>query len=273
MALSPPPADRPHAFRHILAGALALSVIVLGAGGVPAQDAPIPPADEVAPWGRDTKPDLLNGQYVVTSGGSAAHKGACLYCHGADGAGDGVSAAARLAGQHLGYLRKQLHGYARESRPHPIMTPIAQALTEAEILDVSAYYAAQSAPPATPDLPPVPDPVIEQARRLALEGDPARGLRPCAVCHGEEGQGNAPAIPYLAGQWASVIELQLILWQEGVRENDPLNSMERVAARLTREEMRALALYYAGLPPPDGGKPDLPAPTSTPASATADGTG
>ncbi|WP_119679774.1 c-type cytochrome [Indioceanicola profundi] len=244
----PPPARRKPvrlSARRVLAG-LTLLATGLAAAGSLAQHAPIPPAGKVEPSGRGpTEPDLMNGQYVMTSGGSAGHKGACLYCHGALGEGDGASAVPRLAGLPTGYLRKQMHGYARGTRPNEAMTPIAMALTEAEILDVSAYFEAQT--PPFPPPPPAPPEMLEQARRLALEGDPQRGLRPCAACHGQEGEGAPPAIPYLAGQWASVIEGQLMLWRNGVRNNDPLNSMRRAALLLTYEEIQALSLYYAGL--------------------------
>ena len=66
----------------------------------------------------------------------------CAACHGPDG----NSAAAdfpRVAGQHADYLAKALRDYKSGARKDPVMSGFANALTEKDIEDVTAYFAAQ----------------------------------------------------------------------------------------------------------------------------------
>jgi cytochrome c553 len=59
-----------------------------------------------------------------------------------------------------------------------------------------------------------------------------------------------PSSPSLAGQFAPYTELQFRFWKEGRRRNSPLGVMEHIARQLSDEEVRALAAYFAALPPP-----------------------
>jgi cytochrome c553 len=68
---------------------------------------------------------------------------ACAACHGADGnSADGTIPT--LAAQHEGYLIKVLNDYRTGKRSNPIMNGMAAALSEADIRDISAFYASQS---------------------------------------------------------------------------------------------------------------------------------
>ena len=68
----------------------------------------------------------------------------------------------------------------------------------------------------------------------------------CEACHGANVV-QQPLYPILAGQTSRYLYLQLRDFQAG-RRSDPL--MSPLAADLTREEMRELADFYAGRPPP-----------------------
>lgn len=64
----------------------------------------------------------------------------CAACHGANG----ISANAlwpNLAGQKEGYLAKQLKAFKSGDRKDPIMGSMAGRLSEADIANVSAYFA------------------------------------------------------------------------------------------------------------------------------------
>ena len=66
----------------------------------------------------------------------------CAACHGADG----NSAAAdfpKIAGQHYDYLVKAMNDYKSGKRKNPIMGPQAAPLSQRDIEDLSAYFAAQ----------------------------------------------------------------------------------------------------------------------------------
>lgn len=190
------------------------------------------------------------GELVALSGGGAGARNACFSCHGLDGQGDGDSVP-RLAGMDVGYLQKQMQDYADDLRPDPVMTPIAKRLTEDERRAVVAWYAAMPAP-------------VNEARRevrvpaVYLEGDAARGIIPCASCHGDNGQGAGPGNPALAGQPAAYTLEQFRRWKRTDRRNDPRGVMTAAVAPLTSGEMVAIAAWLETRSPsrsPDSGGP------------------
>jgi cytochrome c553 len=172
---------------------------------------------------------------------------ACMSCHGLDGRGDGSAAFPRLTGQSGWYLYKQLKDYAAGTRPNDIMSPIARELSDAQMEDVAAYYAAQMAD----SFPPWPaDPLtIQRGGALSAVGSASRGIQACVNCHGPAGRGLPPVYPYLAGQYAGYLAAQLRLWQTNVRKNDPLAVMEAIAKRMTPEDIDAVTTYFAHVPP------------------------
>lgn len=244
--------------------ALALSagaiVLVLAVGAQPSlQRGQAPPTpDSPVPSGATAPaPDPLfvafrgdpqAGQRVVMGASGAGVASACFSCHGLQGEGDRGGAFPRLAAQPAYYLYKQLNSYADGTRPNDVMTPIAIKLSEAERRDVAAYYAAAQAgfrPPPGGDAT-----ALQLGGSIAAVGSPARGVQACIGCHGPGGSGLPPDTPYLAGLGAPYMELQLQLWAQGQRRNDPLGVMADVARRLTPEERRAVSLYFAALQPP-----------------------
>lgn len=189
-----------------------------------------------------------SGQRAVNGATRAGPGAACFNCHGMNGEGDAAGGFPRLAGLPAFYLAKQLDNYADGSRPNEVMTPIAVQLTEAQRRNIGVYYATLSAA-----LAPVRDrnaELVQQGATLAALGSPARGVQACANCHGPQGIGMPPDVPYLAGQNAQYMELQLQRWHEGRRTNDILGVMRDVATRLSAEERRAVSQYYASLPAP-----------------------
>lgn len=64
----------------------------------------------------------------------------------------------------------------------------------------------------------------------------------CAACHGPDGNSTNPQYPKLAGQTARYLYLQLKDFKEG-RRSDP--QMSPMAANLSKEDMHALADYFA----------------------------
>lgn len=75
----------------------------------------------------------------------------CAACHGADG--KAVQAIyPHLAGQYANYLEQSLKEYRDGTRKNPIMAGQAAALTDADIRQLAAYYAAQPGPLYTPSI-------------------------------------------------------------------------------------------------------------------------
>lgn len=188
------------------------------------------------------------GELVALSGGGAGARNACFSCHGLAGQGDGDSVP-RLAGLDVGYLQKQMQDYADDIRHDPVMTPIAQRLTDGERRSVVAWYATMPAPaPAATNATPAP--------AIYLRGDPNRGVVACASCHGSEGQGAGPGNAALAGQPAAYTLEQLRRWKRTDRRNDPRGVMTAAVAPLTEDEMAAIAAWLATRSParaPDSG--------------------
>ncbi len=65
----------------------------------------------------------------------------------------------------------------------------------------------------------------------------------CAACHGEAGaKPIVPTYPVLAGQYANYLEHSLHEYQDGRRKNAVMAAQ---AATLTKQEIKALSLYFA----------------------------
>jgi cytochrome c553 len=69
----------------------------------------------------------------------------------------------------------------------------------------------------------------------------------CVACHGEDGRATIAVNPILAGQTARYLYLQIRDFQEG-RRSDP--QMSPMVKDLTREEVQALANWFAQQTPP-----------------------
>jgi cytochrome c553 len=76
----------------------------------------------------------------------------CQGCHGIPGyktAFPSVYNVPKLGGQHAGYIIKALQRYKAGERSHPTMRAIAAGLSDQDMADLAAYYAADSAKTAS----------------------------------------------------------------------------------------------------------------------------
>jgi len=71
-----------------------------------------------------------------------AKSAACAACHGADGNSQ-IPVNPTLAGQHADYLARALEEYKSGARQNPIMAGMAASLSEQDMQDLAAYFAAQ----------------------------------------------------------------------------------------------------------------------------------
>ena len=89
---------------------------------------------------------LMAGLGIAQAGDVAAGKAksaTCAGCHGADG-NSVVPMYPKLAGQHAQYIAKQLHAFKDGTRNDPIMKGMSAPLSDADIDNLSAYFAAQA---------------------------------------------------------------------------------------------------------------------------------
>lgn len=70
----------------------------------------------------------------------------CQACHGEDGNGVGDPQYPLLAGQYADYLEKSLRDYRSGVRDNAIMAGFAGTLSDQDIRDLAAFYAAQEGP-------------------------------------------------------------------------------------------------------------------------------
>jgi cytochrome c553 len=168
----------------------------------------------------------------------------CAACHGADGNSitpDWPS----LAGQHAGYIVRQLRAFKNGDRVNVTMKPFADMLSEQDMLDLAAYFSTQTPTPKGAD-----PALVSLGQQIYRGGVPDRGIAACIACHGPTGDGNPlAAYPRISGQHAAYVTATLKAYAAGDRVSDAdLNQMMRNTAALLREdEIRALASYVQGL--------------------------
>ena len=128
------------------------------------------------------------------------------------------------------------------------MEPIAAGLSLEAMREVARYYA--SLPEPLPSPPPQDATLaIERGQAIASRGIPPQRVPACVACHGPGATHRNPIYPELAGQFADYLVLQLELFKKAHRGGSAYaHLMRTVAARLTSEQMRDVALYYASLP-------------------------
>ncbi|MCS6996063.1 MAG: cytochrome c4 [Casimicrobiaceae bacterium] len=201
---------------------------------------------------------ILTGvaQAEVSSPSALAEKGkalsgTCAGCHGADG----VSLSPQfpsLAGLPAAYIARQLEHYKSGQRENAVMKGFASALSSEDMRALGAYYQSLKPRPAgARDMK-----LAQSAERLYRGGDAARGLPACAGCHSPTGAGIPQQYPRIGGQHAEYTSAQLLAFKNGQRgkpsekdANLPGRMMMQIAAKLTEEEIKALAEYAAGLKP------------------------
>jgi cytochrome c553 len=180
------------------------------------------------------------------AGKEKADAGRCLECHGSDGF-SGDTRIPNHAGQYAGYLAKQLNDFQTGARQHAVMSVMAEDLDAADIADMAAYFAAQKPMQGRDGSPNRTIP------HLFLHGDAGRDIPLCAGCHGQHGEGrvdkDGTVYPVIGGQRKVYLHSQLVGWKLGERQNSPHDVMNRVAGRLSADEIEALADYLSGLQP------------------------
>jgi cytochrome c553 len=173
-----------------------------------------------------------------------AKSATCAACHGVDG--NSVTPDwPSLAGQHTAYIVRQLKAFKGGDRVNVTMKPFADMLTDQDMADVAAYFAAQKPVPKGAD-----PALVNLGQQIYRGGVPQRGIAACIACHGPSGDGNPlAAYPRISGQHATYVVRTLGEYASGTRRSDvDLNQMMRNEASLLRDdEIKALASYVQGL--------------------------
>jgi len=181
---------------------------------------------------------------VVGNAKAGQNKAAvCGACHGADG-NSLVPMFPKLAGQHPDYIVKQLTSFKAGDRQDPTMAPMAAPLNAQDMADLAAYFSAQKLVVGAP----MNAEAAAVGRKIFNGGVPTKGVAACIACHGPSGAGNGPAnFPALSGQQGMYVAKALRDFKSGARTTDPNRMMRDVAAKMSDEEIDAVAEYISGL--------------------------
>lgn len=168
----------------------------------------------------------------------------CVECHGQLGQGSGhpnsaEAKFAKLAGQKLPYIVKQVQDFRSGARKHDQMAIVARNVSDEDLADIAAWF--NSLPPMKGEGADV----HEAGKELFENGDTTRGITACASCHGAKGlaQGGVPAAPRLAGQEWKYLDNQLRAWRDGSRKNGPDGVMNQLAKALSDRDIEVIADY------------------------------
>jgi cytochrome c553 len=165
----------------------------------------------------------------------------CGACHGPGGNGAINPEWPKLAGQSGAFIVKQLKAFKSGQRKNPVMLGQVANLSDADMADLGAFFAAQKPVPGLGSKDS-----IAVAEKLYRAGDATRSLPACGACHGPTGAGVEGAkYPQIGGQNSRYIEAQLKAYRSGERTTGPM--MLGIANKLSDAEIAALSSYLAGL--------------------------
>jgi cytochrome c553 len=161
---------------------------------------------------------------------------ACAACHGEDGNAKDASIPS-LAGQQPAYLALQLVQYREQRRKDARMSPFAEGLSDSDVEELAAYYAAQ-----TPRGPPRP---AGPAARVAA-GRKVSGANHCGSCHLPDLTGQKH-VPRLVGLSYAYVVKEMRAFKAQTRA-DLDGSMTMAAQPLSARELEDVSRYVASLP-------------------------
>ena len=161
----------------------------------------------------------------------------CAACHGNSGLS--VNPAwPNLAGQHADYMVSAIMAFKSGARKNDLMSPMAAALSDADVRNVAAYFSKASCKMTGGD------------KAKADLGKAKMAAAGCAACHnagglreeGAAGISGAQAWPNLAGQNADYLVGSLNAFKDGSRNHAVMSS---VAKTLSASDIDNLAAYFA----------------------------
>ena len=158
----------------------------------------------------------------------------CVTCHGVDG-NAAIPGMPSLAGQPAFFTHWQLIKYRDGRRKDPQMSAPAQDLTDADMADLAAYYAAQR---------PRQRPAKTEPARVA-EGRRLAEIHHCTSCHRPDLSGQQQ-VPRLAGQDFDYL-LKLLRSFKAKTATDLDGLMTMSAQPLREEEIVDLVHFLASL--------------------------
>ncbi|MCY7369815.1 MAG: cytochrome c4 [Polaromonas sp.] len=161
----------------------------------------------------------------------------CAACHGADGNSPSPEIPS-LAGQPAQFIVSALYMFREGRRVNAQMTPFVEKLSNADLNDLSLFYASlRLAPPKLK----MPDDQVARARAVTEKNN-------CVACHTPTFVGQQH-IPRVAGQHKAYLLTQLKGFKAGTRA-DIDGTMTSAAQGLAADELELVADYLSSFSPP-----------------------
>ena len=167
-------------------------------------------------------------------GDAAQHMPTCVGCHGADGVSSPMPDVPIIAGIDAVVQEDALFAYrdgGRECWPPGIMCQISAALSDDDIVELAAHFAALPFKPAGEDFDAA----------LAAEGEKIHE-KDCGICHGLNSS-DVPEASILRGQ--KMAYLRAVMKEYAAGKRDQLPPMQATISALTPEQTEAILNYYA----------------------------
>ncbi|MDP3519846.1 MAG: c-type cytochrome [Hydrogenophaga sp.] len=167
----------------------------------------------------------------------------CIGCHGIPGYQNSfpeIHKVPMIQGQSDKYIISALGAYKKGERKHPSMRGIAASLSDQDMADLAAFYAAQGTGPA----PETPSRAASAAVAALLE----KGA--CVSCHGANlSKPIDPSYPKLAGQHPDYLYVALKAYT--VEGNNVVGRSNGIMAGIAKQykpaELKQIANYLGSL--------------------------
>jgi len=156
---------------------------------------------------------------------------ACAGCHGTNGGSAGPTMPS-LASQSKTAIVEAMKKFKSGDRPSSIMGRLAKGYSDEQIEAMGEFFSKQKHHATTQKV---------DKKKVAMGA--ALQEKNCSRCHLEEGKEGKDDTPVMASQWLPYLEMQMELYQSGVRKM-PEKMAEKVKP-LSKEEIDALLHFYA----------------------------
>ena len=170
----------------------------------------------------------------------------CVGCHGIVGyqaSFPEIYKVPKISGQGAKYITSALIAYKQGDRKHPTMRAIGESLSDQDIADVAAYYAASGAGAGIAAPGKAPE-ASGKTAELVKKGA-------CITCHGDSfSKPLDPAYPKIAGQHADYLFVALKAYktENNAKVGRSNGVMAGVAKQFTNNELKEMAVYLSKLP-------------------------
>jgi len=164
----------------------------------------------------------------------------CQECHGNDG-NKTVDGSPYLSGQQTDYLQLAMKSYLSGEREHEAMKSALQDLTDADLLNLAAYYNDQK-----PDWKQIkstekPKGIVVNKRTIALGKNISSR---CSGCHGEKGSEPIDGSPAIAGLQPLYFKSAFLDYFKANRR-EKKDIMKHFSRSLSKSDIAHLATYYS----------------------------